>query len=510
MTHPLTGKTTVAVLTMLALLAIPYASPRLARFRVAKAPWQAGDKDEAPAATAPVPAPALSTGETSLKASSNDGTIANALPAEATTPALDPAVLAKTAGSLAVEDPERADGSRALDAFYARLARTQDKEPGATTPILHYGDSVIASDYISGTLRRKFGQKYGDGGHGFILVANAWEWYFHNDVVHYATEGWNANRITGPLSKDGAYGLGGVTFHGYAGASATFGTTDKGDFGRKVSRFDVYYMEQPNGGDATVTIGSETTRFSSKGDAKASRKKSFTVPDGPAKMTLKAVGNGDFRCFGVVMERDEPGVSYDALGALGARMRLWEAQDEAHWKEQMELRQPGLVVLQFGTNESEDGWFATDVYEKTVRTVIEKLKRAAPASSILILAPLDRAEKADDGSFKSKKIIKRLLDSQRKVAKEQEVAFWDTFTAMGGEGSMARWVKATPQLASWDLTHPTPAGAEVIGDLLFKALSSGLEAFRSRHPKGLAPRASGSAAPSAARSASPAPSASAP
>ena len=29
---------------------------------------------------------------------------------------------------------------------------------------------------------------------------------------------------------------------------------------------------------------------------------------------------------------------------------------------------------------------------------------------------------------------------------------------MGGEGSMARWVKARPQLGGADLTHPTPAG----------------------------------------------------
>jgi len=53
---------------------------------------------------------------------------------------------------------------------------------------------------------------------------------------------------------------------------------------------------------------------------------------------------------------------------------------------------------------------------------------------------------------------------------------------MGGEGSMARWVKATPQLGSWDFTHPTPLGAEVIADLLFKALTTGYTAYASAHP----------------------------
>ena len=47
---------------------------------------------------------------------------------------------------------------------------------------------------------------------------------------------------------------------------------------------------------------------------------------------------------------------------------------------------------------------------------------------------------------------------------------------------MAKWVKAKPQLASWDLTHPTPAGAEVIGELFEKALVTGFEAYVSRAP----------------------------
>ena len=45
---------------------------------------------------------------------------------------------------------------------------------------------------------------------------------------------------------------------------------------------------------------------------------------------------------------------------------------------------------------------------------------------------------------------------------------------------MAKWVKADPQLASWDLTHPTPAGAELIGDLFYKALTTGFDAYESR------------------------------
>jgi lysophospholipase L1-like esterase len=351
------------------------------------------------------------------------------------------------------------------------------------TRILHYGDSLITSDFISGTMRRKMQDKFGDAGHGFILIANPWEWYFHNDVGHTASDGWTANRITGPLSGDGMYGLGGVTFHATGPAQATFYTKDKGDYGRSVSRFDVYYLEQPWGGDGLLIVpGRPAERFSTRGTKKVSRVKSVNVPDGPGMLTIRSFGNGDLRLFGVALERDQPGIAYDALGANGARMKLLEAIDGAHWAEQMALRKPALVVMQYGTNESEDPSLDAEQYEKSLRTVLERVKAAAPNASILVASPLDRAERIR-GALKTKPVVLQIVDIQRRVALSLGCAFWSTFEAMGGEGSMARWVTAKPQLASWDLTHPTPEGAEVIGDLLFKAVVTGYEAFASRNPE---------------------------
>jgi lysophospholipase L1-like esterase len=468
--HPLSGKTARALALMLALLAIPYASPKLARFRITAADWHGSEG-------AAVAAPVLTVGEATLNASKNTGTVANALPDEKKTEEpLAPAVLAKLAGSVAVEDETGA----ALDAFYGRLAKTIAKEPGAVTRILHYGDSLITSDLISGTMRRKMQARFGDAGHGFILIANPWEWYFHNDVSHGSGDGWNANRITGPLASDGLYGLGGVTFHGLGGATAYFGTAVKGDYGRNVSRFDLYYLEQPAGGDVELKVkGRAPETISTKGPKKVSKKYSVEVPDGEATLTIRATGNGDVRAFGVVLERSGPGVVYDALGANGARLKLWEDTPASHWKEQLELRDPALVIFQYGTNESEAGVLAPD-YEETMGKLIENVRAGAPNASILVLAPLDRAEKGPGGRLGTRAIIKKLVETQRKVARDHKVAFWDTFAAMGGEGSMGRWMKEG--LGSGDFTHPTPKGAEVLGDLLYKSLVSGYEAWASRHP----------------------------
>jgi hypothetical protein len=478
--HPLLGKTTWTLLAMLAALAVPYATPALRRLRVVPAPWDRAAADEDPIAEAQAapPPPAPTAGEQSLPASENAPTINNALPADAkaTLPDIDPRARA-TLRTVPIEDAS----GHALDAFFARLARTDHKEPGAVTRILHYGDSTIASDYISGTARRRLQSRFGDAGHGFILIANPWEWYFHNDVVHASEGEWKANKLAGPYTLDGMYGLGGVAFSSYGGGSAWFGTPTHGDFGRSVSRFDVYYLEQPGGGDVEVSVRGHGApeRFSTRGDTKVSRVHSVHVDDGEAKLTVRAAGGGRVRLFGVALERDQPGVVYDALGAHAAMALYWQQQDRAHWKEQMALRDPALVVFQYGTNESDLWRLDRDGYERALSDLVDELRDVSGGASVLVVAPLDRAEDKD-GKLVTKRVILDLVSIQRRVALAHGAAFWSTFDAMGGEGSMARWVRARPQLAGGDLTHPTPLGAEVLGDMLSDALIGAYDRW-SRH-----------------------------
>ena len=472
----------MAIGVMLVLLAVPYTTPRLAHLRVARAPWDKPDvaaEVEELAQAARTPAPIPTQGETALAASKNEATVTNALPEGPALAQPAAADLAKDKGSIAIDDPS----GHALDAFYTRLAKTKRKEPGAITRILHYGDSVLTSDYVSGTMRRKMQAEFGDAGHGFILIAKPWDWYFHNDVIQGNGEGWSSSRVTGPFNRDLMYGIGGVSFVGSPGAHSWYGTSTGQTYGKKVSRFDVYYMEAPNAGEVDLKSGDKSERFSTKGEAKVSRVKSFSVPDGEAKMTLKVV-SGTPRLFGVALERDVPGVVYDSLGANGGRGELLGAMDAGHWKEQMDLRDPALVILHYGTNESEVGMASRDAYEKTLRALVDKVKGAAPKASVLIVAPLDRAEKNEKtGKMQTKPVIKKLVDCQKKVAAEAGVGFWNTFDAMGGEGSMATWVRKG--LAGSDLTHPSPQGGELLGDLLYKAITSGYEAWQGS--QGIAP-----------------------
>ena len=462
---------------MVAALALPYASPSLRSLRVVHVPWpRQTAPDDANEALAATIAPPPQLGEQALPASENTATVNNALPddAKASAPMLASDVRSKLR-NVPIEDAS----GHALDAFFTRLARTQRGDEGAITRILHYGDSTIASDYISGTVRRRLQARFGDSGHGFILTANPWEWYFHNDVTHGSAGEWKASRLAGPITPDGLYGLGGVSFASYGGGVAWFGTASRGDYGRRVSRFDVYYLEQPGGGDVELSVrGGPQVRFSTRGSAKVSRVHTLQIEDGEARVALRAMGGGQVRLFGVALERDRPGVVYDALGAHAAMAAYWRRQKPEHWKEQLALRDPSLIILQYGTNESDLWKLDRDDYEAGLAKLVDEMHEIAGNASLLLVAPLDRAE-VRNGRLATRRVILDLVALQRRVALAHGAGFWDTFAAMGGEGAIARWVKARPQLAGEDLTHPTPLGAEVIGDMLSASL---VEAFERWHP----------------------------
>jgi lysophospholipase L1-like esterase len=363
-----------------------------------------------------------------------------------------------------LEDPT----GHALESFLVRLRATSSKQPGAITRIVHFGDSVVASDYVSSTLRRRFQEQFGDAGHGFTLIANAWPAYFHEGVSRFATSGWLMSRVVGPLASDGWHGLGGVSFRAPPHLLARIGTAKKGDVGRRVSRFVIAYVEAPDGGQADIRIDSVAREpLDTKGQQKRFRSVTYAATDGEHELEIQTT-RGTSRFFGVVLERDEPGVVLDAIGIQGARIRFLDKQDDAHFKEQLAWRDPGLVIYQFGANESADGYaYSMDDFHQTMKAVVARQRQALPNASCLILGAMDRANRKGD-EIRSLSIIPLIVEEQRKVALELGCAFFDTFRAMGGAGSMPRWYRR--DLGQSDLTHPTAVGAEVIGNWIFRAL----------------------------------------
>ncbi|HYG79839.1 MAG TPA: GDSL-type esterase/lipase family protein, partial [Pyrinomonadaceae bacterium] len=380
-----------------------------------------------------------------------------------------------------VEDP-----ARAMDNFYASLALTEAKQSGAVTRVTHYGDSPITNDGITSTVRRLLQENFGDAGHGFILMDRPWAWYGHQAITFNSGGGWDSNPMGPGSNAGGQFGLGGVSFTASGpGKYARYAPAADGATGKNFSRMEVYYLLSPGGGQFSVSVnGGDTQTISTDGASQTSGFYEIKARQ-PGENTFEVrSASGSVRLFGAVIENDGPGVVYDSLGVNGAYAGLLAtAMSAEHWAEQLRHRNPNLVVINYGTNESQ---YASDDqmqrYEKDLREVIHRVRVALPSVSILVISPMDRGKRAPGGKIVTMPSIPKIVEMQRRVALEENVAFFNTFQAMGGEGTMAKWAagKGKNHLVGGDLTHPTAEGAEVVGRLIYEAIADGYTKYKAR------------------------------
>ena len=367
------------------------------------------------------------------------------------------------------------DASEQLDHFYAALMRTERQEAGAVTQILHYGDSPTTADLITADVRALFQKQFGDAGHGFALIAKPWAWYGHRGI-EVRGSGWKMDAANQIELRDGLFGLGGVSFRGSDGASARIVAKDDSHQGVEVS-----FLKQPDGGSFVLYAEDQPLgAIDTHSDQKEPGFAAFSIPEGSRKFEIKDV-HGLVRLFGIRFGKQTAGVVYNSLGLNGASVTtLGRQMNEAHWTAELRHVKPDLVIVNYGTNESVYAAYVDSVYEKELRLAIGRLKRALPETSLMIMSPMDRGIRDESGEIVTVPALNRLVNIQQRVAGETKCAFFNTFQAMGGRGTMGRWYKAEPRLVGADFIHPMPAGARTVGNLLYKSLIRGYNGYKLR------------------------------
>jgi lysophospholipase L1-like esterase len=399
----------------------------------------------------------------------------------------------------------------ALLPFYARLARVDAGEPGLKARVIHYGDSHIAADLWTGQLRRRLQGRFGDGGHGFLLPGKPFKGYQHQDVRHGASNPrhWDAARVRARAEiDDKLLGLGGYSVRTSQRGASVWASTASAAPGDAAAHFDLFYLEQPGGGEVEIRLdGKRLKRLSTNGPSTAAAYFRHEVPtDAPRHFEVESLGGGELRLFGLVMERAQAGVVYDSVGINGARATMPLAWDTALWQEHLARRSPDLMVLTYGTNEVDDR-LDLPRYQDKVREVLTLMKEAVPGAACLLVGPPDRAwpvegdaalsdaataarmradeDPRDRSLWDTPQPLIDILAAQRGAAREAGCAFWSTFDAMGGAGGMDIWARSEPALGQRDRIHLTRRGYEKVADNLAEAL---LFDYQRRYPQNLGSR----------------------
>jgi lysophospholipase L1-like esterase len=362
------------------------------------------------------------------------------------------------------------DPTHALDHFYEALLKN------GTTRIVHYGDSPTTGDLITADARTMLQKEFGDGGTGFILIARPWAWYNHRGVEMEASSSWKIDIAGIAQAKDGMHGLGGVSFLGSTGATAHWRI--RGASHRTV---EIAYLSQPDGGAFAVDADDkEIGTAETAADAKAPGYAVFKVPPGSTRFTLR-VTRGAVRLYGAEFRKDSPGVIYSSLGINGANVTLLSrAFNEHHWAAELRHYNPDLVIVNYGTNESGFASFVDTTWGPEMKLAVKRIHAALPGVSVLLMSPMDRGERKTGGEVDTVPVLPRLVNIEARVANETGAAFFNTFEAMGGPGTMGRWYAAEPRLVGADFIHPMPAGAKIVGELLYGALRDGYNQYKLR------------------------------
>ncbi len=366
--------------------------------------------------------------------------------------------------------------------FYSKLTLTDLRKSGAITRASHWGDSVLGGDGVTHAIRRRLQTRFGDAGHGFHALGRYNLAYSHRGIRFGDRGGWRTCEIIFKCERDGRYGYAGVSSTSSGGGTSRYRTAKKG-FGSKVSRFEVWHATAPDGGRLQVKVDGEVERvIDTKSEVPGDAVATFSVSDGEHGFEVRAIGDGVARGYGVVLERDGPGVVWDELSLIGAFTQRLDYQDPEHIAWQVQRRDVDLMVFMFGGNDVQrqkmDLYRTMQPYEDEYTAVIQKFRKGKPDAACMIMSLVDHGERVGKHGIQTRRIVPQLVASQRRVALAEGCAFFNTFEAMGGDGSIGRWYHAEPRLANPDFAHPTVEGQEVIATLLYQALMKGYAEFR--------------------------------
>lgn len=445
-----------------------------------------GELQRERAPTAPAPEPVAVTVDTGRLTEAEDTGYAES--ADTGAAGWEPLFWPSTAERAAL--PDRSPGLHAplevppgaLDHYFEALAAVEDGEPGRIARALVWGDSIIAADQVISDIRLRAADRFGDGGPGFLAVQVDPYWSVRGDIMRSFEGAWHSETIVSGGSPDYRYGLSGVASTATEGASARLVIVDKEPV--PVTRLQLFYLRQPEGGTLSVSMRGGGVRTSTAAEARADVVADVAVSGGRV-VSVKTDGDGPVTFFGAALETAGPGVTWETFGIAGAHIGAMNRQGRTHLRRQIAARDPALLVYWTGGNEvaypslkEEDG--AT--YRRIYRRVVDKIRAGAPEASCLLIGPLDQATRYR-GQLISKEGVETVIRHQRRVAREAGCAYWDARAAMGGEGAFVSWMQHDPPLAVPDLMHLTRDGGTIIGDLLADVLFASYDRWRRDHPE---------------------------
>lgn len=371
--------------------------------------------------------------------------------------------------SIVVSTPGKNDPRYHLKSFYLAL-ETADT---AQVRVVHYGDSQIEEDRITNILREELQKQYGGGGigllplHQTIPTGSIKQWISINGSVQSTQGGPKRYLIYGPGSmrlntgkKYGVMGQVAAMNNDFVPGSQSI-VMNVAPYNKTLTTYNYFNqiriladnisvsIKQPENENPTTTVNGSAI---------------FNVPDSTSKCKIHLTGKGNV--YGISLE-NPTGVIVDNIPMRGCSGTIFTRMDSLSLSKFYAESNTKLIIMQYGGNmvPGIKGEKALESYIEKMRKEIRFLRNCAPQASILFIGPSDMSTRIN-GSMATYPIVPKMDRLLAKMAKEEQIAYWSMFDAMGGEGSMIEWKKSG--LAGSDYVHFTRSGANKVGNMLYE------------------------------------------
>ena len=346
--------------------------------------------------------------------------------------------------------------------------------------IMYYGDSQIEGDRITSYIRQTLRKDHGGAGPGLFLplmpvmyTKSVWlrsssNWKRYNYLSYKAGE--ISHRNLGPFMAICRYLPEGEKTSVPEKAFVRIRPSNVADSAS--SEYDILRVFYGNTEDIVyVVIKVGDNEIFADTLKKGKDFNEITCPlKGAKEILIEFTGKVSPDIYGISIE-SKTGIMVDNIPQRGSAGLEFTMVGKDNLAESYKKLSPDLFILHYGLNIVKNVREDYSYYQKGLGRQLSLLKEIAPFTPILVIGVTDMAVNEGD-SIKSYRNIPAIIDAQKQATLEAGVAFWDSYSAMGGESSIIKWAEKRPPLARKDYIHFTNPGADTFSKILADALFS--------------------------------------
>ncbi len=358
-----------------------------------------------------------------------------------------------------------------LDPVFQKLL-LQRTQGGKKINIVHIGDSHILGDFLTREVRDRMQREFGDAGRGLLFPYKLAQSNGPKDFLAETNCRWigaNCQRDLSPETNFGAAGFKLTTTN--PNAELTFRmrdtATSESQYFTKVTVF-----QRKTALEYDLEVRDETSNQIAQLFIEDDYARSFYFDRPVGSVTIAAKKSNPkektLTLDGVSIENELSGVLYHSIGVNGAK--FMDFARAKYFARQVADLEPDMVILSFGTNESQ-GTTETNYMRRTMEMLTSQILERSPSTRILLTTPADsylRGKGVNPHMANTSEVI-------RQFAREKGFALWDLYNFTGGENSSLLW-KSNGLMTS-DSVHYTKVGYILQGKLLYQSLIKGYNGF---------------------------------